>query len=158
MSSIPNENDKSEVMCISFSMMKKIFLCGHKNGVISAWIPDQQAILKIMGLSKFHDNSINKILFKDTQMSNAIEQFVMTCSSDGTLKVFKSDQFENIASKNFDAGVLDIFQTFDYEKTEYLILSLDNGDLIGLNLGLETVFKIPSILGSKVSQYFNIPN
>ncbi len=133
-------------------------MCGHKSGVISAWAPDQTTILKLMGYSKFHDGAINRIYFKDTMVGSSIEQFVMTCSSDCTLKVFKSDAFENIASKTFDYGVLDIFQSYDYEKTEYFIVSLENGDLIGLNLGLDIVFKIPSILGSKYRSLVNISN
>lgn len=157
-SSIVNENDKSDVMCISFSMAKTVFLCGHKSGSISAWSPDQQTILKMVGISKFHDAAINKIFFKETAVGNAFQQFVITGSSDNTLKVFNVDTFENIATKTLDAGVLDIFQSVDHEKTEYFIVSLDNGDLLGLNLGFEVVFKIPSLMGSKGRYVVNIPN
>ncbi len=148
--SILIENDKSEVMSIAFSAMKSILMCGHKSGVISAWSPDPMTTLKSVGYSKFHDGAINKIFFKNQQVGNATEQFVMTCSSDGTLKVFKSDTFENIASKNFDSGVLDLFQSIDYEKNQYFIVSLENGDIIGLNLVFEVTFKVPSTEGGKV--------
>lgn len=41
-------------------------------------------------------------MIKDTIVNNAQQQFILTCSSDGFLKVFKSDEnFENIANKDF---------------------------------------------------------
>jgi WD40 repeat protein len=153
--SISNEFDKTEVDCISFSSVKNLFMCGHKSGSISAWMPDQQTILKNVGTSKFHDGAINKIFFKNTLISGAMQQFVITCSSDSTLKVFKSDSFENVATKNFDSGVLDIFQSNDYENTEQFLVNLENGDLVGLNLGFEIIFKIPSQFGFRVSNIFN---
>lgn len=125
-------------------------MCGHKSGVMFAWAPDQSVILKMIGCCKIHDSAINKIYLKDTMMGSAVEQFVMTCSADCTLKVFKSDNFENIASKTFQAGVVDIFVSYDYEKNECFIASLDNGDILGLNLGLDIIFKIPSAFNSKV--------
>ncbi len=48
----------------------------------------------------------------------------------------------------------DIFQTNDYEKTEYFVLSLENGDMIVINLGLDMVFKIPAIASSAVKIIF----
>jgi hypothetical protein len=84
---------------------------GHRSGVISAYSPDSVQILNMVGLSKFHDGvniliikkAINRILIKDTLVNGAAVQFVMTCSSDGYLKIFKSDEsFENIGNKYFD--------------------------------------------------------
>ncbi len=101
LNSIVYESDKSEMMCISFSTMRSLFFVGHKSGIITAYSPDASKILKFVGLLKIHDASINRIFFKDL---NAMQQFVMTCSSDFTLKIFKSDDsFENIATKTFDA-------------------------------------------------------
>jgi hypothetical protein len=36
-------------------MMRKLMFMGHKSGVISAWTPDAQTVIKIAGLSKIHD-------------------------------------------------------------------------------------------------------
>ncbi len=47
--------DTSEIMCVCFSISKKLLFCGHKSGVLSAWQPDSQNIISIAGLSKFHD-------------------------------------------------------------------------------------------------------
>jgi hypothetical protein len=49
------EGDKSEICCISFSMLRKLMFMGHRSGIISAWTPDSQTVIKIAGLSKIHD-------------------------------------------------------------------------------------------------------
>ena len=59
MSSIPNENDKTDMMCISFSLQRSIMFIGHKSGVISAFSPDSTTILKFQGCMKIHDE-VNK--------------------------------------------------------------------------------------------------
>lgn len=57
--SIPNENDKTDMMCISFSLQRSIMFIGHKSGVISAFSPDSTTILKFQGCMKIHDG-VNK--------------------------------------------------------------------------------------------------
>ena len=53
--SIPNENDNSDMICITFSTLRKLFFVGHKSGVLAAYLPDSQTILKMAGLLKIHD-------------------------------------------------------------------------------------------------------
>lgn len=55
---IANENDRSEMMCISFSVQRSIMFVGHKSGVISAFSPDNATILKFQGCMKIHDGVI----------------------------------------------------------------------------------------------------
>ncbi len=77
--------------------------------------------------------------------------YALTCSSDNTFKVFNvDDNFSQISSKSYDAPVIDIFQSFDYENNEYFIISLGNGSILGLDMNLETIFTIPSKYGSTV--------
>ena len=46
-------------------------------------------------------------MIKDTLVNNLTQQFIITCSSDGFLKIFKSDEsFENIGRKNFEAVII----------------------------------------------------
>jgi hypothetical protein len=59
-SPITCEGDMSEICCLSFSMLKKLMFMGHKSGIISAWTPDSQTVIKIAGLSKIHDG-VDKI-------------------------------------------------------------------------------------------------
>jgi hypothetical protein len=49
------EGDKSEICCVTFSMLRKLMFMGHKSGIISAWTPDSQTVIKIAGLSKIHE-------------------------------------------------------------------------------------------------------
>ena len=52
---IPNENENSDMLCITFSAMRKLFFVGHRSGVIGAYVPDGQTVLKLAGLLKIHD-------------------------------------------------------------------------------------------------------
>jgi hypothetical protein len=56
---IPNENDNTDMMCITFSSLRKLFFVGHKSGVLAAYLPDGQTILKLAGLLKIHDGVKN---------------------------------------------------------------------------------------------------
>lgn len=49
------DGDKSEICCVTFSMLRKLMFMGHKSGIISAWTPDSQSVIKLAGLSKIHD-------------------------------------------------------------------------------------------------------
>lgn len=85
-------------------------------------------------------------------IESQMKQFVITCSSDTTLKVFNADDnFSLVASKNYEAPVNDIFQTKDYENNDAFVLSLGNGNIIGVDMGLNTLFTVPSIQGSTVN-------
>ena len=80
-----------------------------------------------------------------------MKQYVITCSSDMTLKVFNAEEnFSIVAFKSYEAPINDIFQTFDYEKNECFVLSLGNGNIVGVDMGLNTLFTLPSMFGSIV--------
>ena len=49
------DGDNSEICCVTFSMLRKLMFMGHKSGIISAWTPDSQSVIKLAGLSKIHD-------------------------------------------------------------------------------------------------------
>jgi hypothetical protein len=84
-------------------------------------------------------------------IESQMKQYVITCSSDMTLKVFNADEnFSTVALKNYEAPVNDIFQTTDYENNEGFVLSLGNGNIVVVDMGLNTLFTIPSFLGSVV--------
>ena len=53
---------------------------------------------------------------------------------------------------------MDIFQTANFEKDELFILSLENGELLFLNIGMEVVFKVQSYFSSKSRFAINIQN
>ena len=68
-----------------------------------------------------------------------------------TLKVFNADEnFSIVANRTYEAPINDIFQTNDYENNECFVLSLGNGNIVGVDMGLNTLFTIPSLLGSIV--------
>jgi hypothetical protein len=90
-------------------------------------------------------------MLKDVMIDQQMKQYVITCSSDMTLKVFNADEnFSIVALKTYEASVNDIFQTADYENNEGFVLSLGNGNLVGVDMGLNTLFTIPSFMGSIV--------
>jgi hypothetical protein len=55
---INNDNDKSDMMCITFSAIRSLFFVGHKSGMLAAYSPDNQTILKPVGMLKIHDEVI----------------------------------------------------------------------------------------------------
>lgn len=90
-------------------------------------------------------------MLKDVMIDQQMKQYVITCSSDMTLKVFNADEnFSIIAFKTYEASVNNIFQTTDYENSESFVLSLGNGNIVVVDMGLNTLFTIPSTLGSIV--------
>jgi hypothetical protein len=90
-------------------------------------------------------------MLKDVMIDQQMKQYVITCSSDMTLKVFNADEnFSLVAFKNYEASVNNIFQTTDYENNESFVLSLGNGNIIVVDMGLNTLFTIPSFQGSIV--------
>jgi hypothetical protein len=53
-----NDTSNTEILCITFNPMSKLFFCGHKSGSISAWVPSEATFLAIQDLSKIHDGVI----------------------------------------------------------------------------------------------------
>jgi len=132
-------------------------MCGHKSGNISAWTVDPTTTLKSMGLMKIHDGAINKILMKTIIGQDSA--FVITCSSDNYVKVFKQDDgFLKIFDQNFESPVLDVFQTFDFDGKECFIVSLANDTMQVLNFGEATMMTIPAKQPSLKRFALNISN
>lgn len=85
----------------SIILYDKMFLIGHQSGNLSAWLPSTEAFLNCSGLLKAHDGPIKKIATKVVSMTNT--QFIITCSSDTYLKVFKPDEnFKMIFTSSFE--------------------------------------------------------
>ncbi len=92
-----NDTDKSEIICINYHPTLNLFFCGHVSGNISAWnISSETKFLKCIANSKIHEDGINSITFKNN--------FLISCSSDNTIKVFNLDNnFENVLVKNLES-------------------------------------------------------
>jgi hypothetical protein len=52
---IPCDVNITELLCITFNIMAKVFFCGHKSGSLSAWVPDDTNFLKMQETIKIHD-------------------------------------------------------------------------------------------------------
>ena len=57
-----------------------MLFAGYKSGNLAAWQLDD-INFKLVGLSKIHNDSINKILFHKTN-------FLISCSSDSIVKIY----------------------------------------------------------------------
>lgn len=75
-----SSDDHSEVLTLAFNDEKSMLFAGYKTGNLAAWQLDE-INFKFIGLSKLHNDAINKIVF---HRSN----FLISCSSDTTVKIY----------------------------------------------------------------------
>jgi hypothetical protein len=122
---VVSDKEKSEI--ITFTLVNQIFFCGHASGTISAWVPIPTAFLQCAGMCKIHDGAINRIAVKIVIDPPA--QYLLTCSSDSTLKVYVPDEnFTLRFTRNFDSVLHKLNNKFRLFTifTQRLILSWRN--------------------------------
>ena len=73
-------DDHSEVLTLAFHEEKSMLFAGYKSGNLAAWVLDE-INFKLVGLSKLHNDAINKIIFHKTN-------YLISCSSDTTVKIY----------------------------------------------------------------------
>ena len=143
-----NNNNDNEILCCTLA--KGFIICGHKNGLRSIWKPTPNIYLKKCQEEKLHNGAINKILY--TQLSDNLN-YLISCSSDQTIKVYCMEKNKVELEKKFDNEVMDIKLVKDFDKQSIFILSLKNGVLECLNEKFEFLYNIPSRYNTTTTRY-----
>jgi hypothetical protein len=132
-------------------LAKGFIICGHSSGLMSIWRPEPPEVyLKRLQGEKLHNGPINKILY--TQLSNNLD-YLISCSSDKTMKVYYMEGNNVVKCQNFENEVMDIKQVRDFDQKNVFIVSLKNGVLKGLNESFDIIFDIPSRFKTKSTRY-----
>ena len=143
-----NSNNDNEILCIISA--KGFIICGHNSGLISIWKPERYIYLKRLNEQKFHNGPINKILY--SQLSDKLD-YLMSCSSDRTLKVYCMESNNFVLTKTFENEIMDIKNVKDFDKNTIFIISLKNGVLKALNERFDILFDIPSRFKTQTTRY-----
>ena len=134
-----NINNDNGILCIEYAL--GFFICGHSSGLMSIWKPDPKVYLKRIQGQNMHNGPINKILY--TQLSDK-KNYLISCSSDKTIKIFCMDDNSIMKTVNFNDEVFDVKLVKDFNKKSIFIISLKNGALKALNEIFDFLFDIPS--------------
>ena len=143
-----NNNNDNEITCITLA--KGFIICGHYSGLMSIWKPEPEIYLRRLQSEKLHNSTINKILC--TQLSDNLN-YLISCSSDKTIKVYCMDSNAVTKTQNFGSEVLDIKLVKDFDKKTIFIVSLKGGILKGLNESFDIIFDIPSRFKTNTTRY-----
>lgn len=128
----------------SIQLVDKSFICGHASGELSKWNPGQNPPLTYEQASKIHDGPINKIYLKSTTDVN----FVITCSSDRSIKVFNAtNNYSKIKEIILAEEVFNIYETLNAEGQDIFLATLGNGKIKALNDSFEEIAEITSRFG-----------
>ena len=144
-----NNNSDNEILCIEYSQ-PGFFACGHASGLMSLWKPDSQVYLQRTQAQKLHDKAINKILY--TKLSDN-KNYLISCSSDKTVKVYCFEENNVVKIQNFEHEVMDIKMVNDFNKNRVFIISLKNGKLFVMNEGFNPLFEIPSRFKTNITRH-----
>ena len=144
-----NFNNDNEILCITLAATAYI-ICGHGNGLMSIWKPDPNEYLKYIQSEKLHIGAINKILY--AKLSDN-KNYLISCSSDKTVKVYSMEDNKIVTEQKFDEEVMDVKLVKDFEKRNTFIVSLKNGVLKGLNESFQIIFDIPSRFKTNITRY-----
>ena len=145
---INNNNNDNEINCITLA--KGFIICGHSSGLMSIWKPDPEVYLKRLQSEKLHNGAINKILH--AQLSDNLN-YLISCSSDRTIKVYCMDNNSVLKTLSFESEVMDIKLVKDFDKKSIFIVSLKDGKLKGLNETFDILFEIPSRFKTNKTRY-----
>ena len=143
-----NINSDNEIMCITLA--QGFVVCGHASGLMSVWKPVSEVYLQRMQGEKLHNGAINKILH--TQLSDN-KNYLISCSSDKTIKVYCMEANQVEKEKSFENEVMDIKRVKDFDNKTVFIVSLKNGILKGLNESFDDLFIIPSRFKTNTIRY-----
>ena len=143
-----NNNSDNEIMCITLA--QNFVVCGHASGLMSIWQPVPETYLKRLQGEKMHNGSINKILH--TQLSDN-KNYLISCSSDKTIKVYCMEDNKVVKENNFEDEVMDIKRVKDFDNKIVFIVSLKNGILKGLDELFNELFIIPSRFKTSTTRY-----
>jgi WD40 repeat protein len=144
-----NNNSDNEILCIEYSQLG-FFACGHASGLMSLWKPDSQVYLQRTQAQKLHDGAINKILY--TKLSDN-KNYLISCSSDKTVKVYCLEDNNVVKTQSFDHEVMDVKLVNDFNKNRVFIISLKNGKLFAMNEGFNPLFEIPSRFKTNITRH-----
>ena len=145
---INNNNNDNEITCIVLA--KGFIICGHASGLMSIWKPEPEVYLKRLQSEKLHNGAINKILH--AQLSDNLN-YLISCSSDKTIKVYCMDNNSVLKTLSFESEVMDIKLVKDFDKKSIFIVSLKDGKLKGLNETFDFLFEIPSRFKTNKTRY-----
>ena len=144
-----NNNSDNEILCITYSQ-PGFFVCGHASGLMSLWNPDPKVYLQKTQAQKLHDGAINKILYTKLSDNN---NYLISCSSDKTLKIFCIEANNVVKTQPFVEEVMDIKLVKDFNKKGVFIISLKNGKLFAMNETFEPLFEIPSRFQTNITRH-----
>ena len=134
-----NINNDNGILCIEYAL--GFFICGHSSGLMSIWKPEPKVYLQRIQGQTLHNGPINKILY--TKLSDN-KNYLISCSSDKTIKIYCMDDNNIMKTVNFDEEVFDVKLVKDFNKNSIFIISLKNGVLKALNETFNFLFDIPS--------------
>ena len=144
-----NNNSDNEILCIVYSQ-PGFFVCGHASGLMSLWKPDSQVYLQKAQAQKLHDGAINKILYTKLSDNN---NYLISCSSDKTVKVFSIEGNKVVKAQPFEDEVMDVKLVNDFNKNIVFIISLKNGKLFAMNEEFNPIFEIPSRFKTTITRH-----
>ena len=144
-----NTNSDNEIKCITLAK-GSFFICGHASGLMSIWKPQPEVFLQFLQSEKLHNGPINAILC--TQLSNN-KNYLFSCSSDKTIKIYSMDDNKVEKTINFEDEVMDIKLVKNFEQKTTFIVSLKNGKLKGYNETFDFLFDIPSRFNTNKRRY-----
>ena len=149
-----NDNSDNEILCIGYAQIDSnspgFFICGHSSGLMSLWRPDPQQYLQKTHTQMLHNGPINKILFSKLSDNN---NYLISCSSDKTVKVYSVAGNNVVKTENFEDEVMDVRLVNDFNKKSVFIISLKNGKLLAMNENIELLFEIPSRFNTTITRH-----